>query len=130
MPSYRLSKDAGVRPKATAQQKAIFLEKTNAARRKIALWKDAQQVYMPGLAAYLVTQPAASVTPGSSLDEIKALSKLWLPSDIVASRRHAVCLGEIAKMEERLRVGQGEEAIGDLRNHLRVCLVILICTRN
>ena len=102
-----LSKSAGkVRSDA---QKATLLENRAALLHQIEKWHQIQAVYMPSV----IDTDTTDVEPSQ---RVKAESvKLWLPSQLVAEDRDAVCLSGVASIETELRLARLEDSLDDLR---------------
>ncbi|KLO04959.1 hypothetical protein SCHPADRAFT_789776, partial [Schizopora paradoxa] len=92
-------------------------DKDVALRRKIALLRPIQKLYMPGIAALLnVDQDDDDAEEDQTCEEIP----LYLPSGLRSDRRDAVCTRGIAEKELRFRLAQAEDALYSMRKHLRV----------
>ncbi|KAJ6452171.1 hypothetical protein C8R47DRAFT_1083819 [Mycena vitilis] len=111
----------------TPGQRRAMTERTSKLRRKIVAWIGVQEKFFPGLknvrdleAATRAQLAEAQTTPGVNVYDIK----LWLPSAI-ARAAWAASEGIQVKTdthmhEYRLRVGQAEEALHELRRLLLV----------
>lgn len=104
-----------------------MLERTSKLRRKIFAWIDLQTKFLPGLKNVRELEDEAraraaesSAVPGVSVSDVK----LWFPSDIAAAPRELVLdvsvKAEVQRHEYRLRVGQAEEALHEVRRLLLV----------
>ncbi|KAJ6538601.1 hypothetical protein B0H10DRAFT_1856886, partial [Mycena sp. CBHHK59/15] len=110
----------------TADQRRTMLERTSKLRRKIFAWMEKQTPFMPRVAWLRDQEDAARArtartqpVPGVKVHEIQ----LWLPSAMMA--RHQAsdlewCTREAIEFEYRLRVGQANEALHDIRRQLLV----------
>ncbi|KAJ6607278.1 hypothetical protein B0H10DRAFT_1631100, partial [Mycena sp. CBHHK59/15] len=108
----------------TADQRRTMLERTSKLRRKIFAWMEKQTPFMPRVAWLQDQEDAARArttrtqpVPGVKVHEIQ----LWLPSAMMA--RHQAsdlewCTREVIEFEYRLRVGQANEALHDIRRQL------------
>ncbi|KAJ6532232.1 hypothetical protein DFH09DRAFT_1092897 [Mycena vulgaris] len=111
----------------TEKQRTAMVERTSKLRRKIFAWTDIQRLFFPivetlrkkedeGRARTAGSQPV----PGVKVYEIT----LWLPSGLKRRAGGAStedgCTVEILTCEYRLRVGQANEALHDIRRHLLV----------
>ncbi|KAG2006690.1 hypothetical protein CC2G_014446 [Coprinopsis cinerea AmutBmut pab1-1] len=94
-------------PHSTDRQRTRVLERSNSIKRRIDAWVGLQSLFMPPVAAHreAVSGPA---------EETRDFT-LFLPSSVCASMSVDPRLLEC---EQRLRVGQAETALHDLRVHL------------
>ncbi|KAJ7775778.1 hypothetical protein B0H14DRAFT_2401678, partial [Mycena olivaceomarginata] len=111
----------------TDRQRRAMVERTSKLRRKIFAWIEVQAKFFPGLAnirdredqARAQTSSAAGI-PGIAVPDIQ----LWLPSAIAGASREVVQDVRVDNTtylhEYRLRVGQGEEALHEVRRLLLV----------
>ncbi|KDR74714.1 hypothetical protein GALMADRAFT_70522 [Galerina marginata CBS 339.88] len=94
-------------------------EQRNALRTRLRLWDQLVPIYMPGLLQYQVDR----ANEGQAL-ETKSHhpedEELWLPSRIPAGCRTRVCQKGLPKMEERLRLGQCQDSLENIRQVLRL----------
>ncbi|KAJ7130028.1 hypothetical protein C8R43DRAFT_896340 [Mycena crocata] len=119
-------KAAGAHP--TKDQSRTMVERTSKLRRKIVAWIKIQRGFFPVVDTLRTREDAAraraartQTRPGVQVYEIT----LWLPSAIMklagASRRAVPSiLKEAQKHEYRLRVGQANEALDEIRRQLLV----------
>ncbi|KAJ7120591.1 hypothetical protein C8R43DRAFT_1136756 [Mycena crocata] len=119
-------KAAGAHP--TDNQSRAMVERTSKLRRKIIAWIDKQRGFFPVVDTLRAREDAAraraartQTRPGVQVYEIA----LWLPSAIMklagAGRRAtAPILNDAQKHEYRLRVGQANEALDEIRRQLLV----------
>lgn len=99
---------------ATDDQKRKISIRTTTLQRKISLWMDVQQLYMPSSRiARLEAQQNADPEEEEKVSDIK----LWLPS---ALPRKNPCDGRLRQMEWKLRRAQANDALDELRNSLRL----------
>ncbi|KAJ7701974.1 hypothetical protein B0H16DRAFT_1748387 [Mycena metata] len=111
----------------TDGQRRAMIERSSKLRRKIVAWMELQVKFFPGLlnvramedaerARLAETQPV----PGISVSDMK----LWIPSAIVAAPRGVVqdvlVKDEVYQHEYRLRIGQAEEGLHEVRRLLLV----------
>ncbi|KAJ7120853.1 hypothetical protein C8R44DRAFT_920339, partial [Mycena epipterygia] len=108
----------GIHP--TIGQKRVMLEWCSKARRKILAWMDTQTSFMPEVAV-LRAAAAEKHAEESSLrpvaGELVQDIPLLMPSELDAD---VPCLVELQDYEFRLRVGQGHEALHEIRHQLLV----------
>jgi DNA topoisomerase VI subunit B len=78
---------------------------------------DAQQVFMPGLRAYLLS--SQSTSGNDDVISCPEAVLLNLPSSIPFTERANVCVSGIPEIENRLRYAQAMEALSGLRRQLR-----------
>lgn len=104
----------------TIGQKRVMLERCSKARRKILAWMDTQTMFMPEVA---VLRAAAAVKHSEEsgvrpvAGELVQDIALLMPSELDAG---VPCLVELQDYEFRLRVGQGHEALHEIRHQLLV----------
>ncbi|KAJ7478933.1 hypothetical protein FB451DRAFT_1032097 [Mycena latifolia] len=108
-------------------QRRAMMERTSKLRRKIFAWMDVQEKFYPHLGRLRDLEDAAhalaaevQAVPGIKVSDIA----LWLPSAVAAAPgpvAQAVAVREDdSEHEYRLRVGQGNEALHELRRLLLV----------
>ncbi|KAJ6518043.1 hypothetical protein C8R47DRAFT_1205124 [Mycena vitilis] len=111
----------------TDRQRTAMIERTSKLRRKIFAWIDVQTSFFPGLKNIRELEDAArarlaeaQAVPGIDVSDIK----LWLPSAVAAAHRSemegVVVKNDVLRHEYRLRVGQAEEALHEVRRLLLV----------
>ncbi|KAJ6487351.1 hypothetical protein DFH09DRAFT_1339464 [Mycena vulgaris] len=111
----------------TEKQRTAMVERTSKLRRKIFAWIDIQRLFFPIVETLRKIEDAARArtagsqpVPGVKVHEIT----LWLPSGLKRRAGGAStedgCTVEIMTCEYRLRVGQANEALHDIRRHLLV----------
>jgi hypothetical protein len=104
-----------------------MVERSSKLRRKIFAWIDVQAKFFPGLENVREREDreraqasTAEATPGIPVSEIK----LWLPSSVTGGaeevRREVPVNATAYHHEYRLRVGQAEEALHEVRRLLLV----------
>ncbi|KAJ6458910.1 hypothetical protein C8R47DRAFT_994891, partial [Mycena vitilis] len=107
--------------------RSCFRQRTSKLRRKIFAWIDVQTSFFPGLKNVRELEDAArarlaeaQAVPGIDVSDIK----LWLPSAVAAAHRSemegVVVKNDVLRHEYRLRVGQAEEALHEVRRLLLV----------
>lgn len=103
--------------KLTTTQATALQDRRTALLRKIQKFRDVQDIYMPGLRAFLDrTQPDLS----DREREMQAENlDIHLPSSLDPTNRTVVCIAGVVDVEDRLRYGQAFEALEDLRRQLR-----------
>jgi hypothetical protein len=102
-------------PHATLLQRAKLVERANSPRRKIELWRAIQAVYMPAVPV-LLSRASKDAAP-SSAPELTQDIRLFLPSEMSGS---GPCNRKLMEYEWRLRFAQAQDALDEVRNHLRV----------
>ncbi|KAJ6499776.1 hypothetical protein DFH09DRAFT_1336417 [Mycena vulgaris] len=111
----------------TEKQRTAMVERTSKLRRKIFAWIDIQRLFFPIVETLRKIEDAertrtagSQPVPGVKVHEIT----LWLPSGLKRRAGGASaedgCTMEIMTCEYRLRVGQANEALHDIRRHLLV----------
>ncbi|KAJ7495442.1 hypothetical protein FB451DRAFT_1077072 [Mycena latifolia] len=111
----------------TDNQRRVMVERTAKLRRKIFAWIDLQAGFFPELVRVRQLQDQARArsagtqpVPGIKVSDVA----LWLPSAIAAAagagREVPSCTIDIKQHEYRLRVGQGNEALHEVRRLLLV----------
>ncbi|KAJ7169278.1 hypothetical protein C8R43DRAFT_1085538 [Mycena crocata] len=112
----------------TSNQSRTMVERTSKLRRKILAWIEIQQGFFPVVDALRGREDTArarvarnQTRPGIQVYEMT----LWLPSGIMklpgaAHRVVSAILKEAQKHEYHLRVGQANEALGEIRRQLLV----------
>ncbi|KAJ7157909.1 hypothetical protein C8R43DRAFT_1125050 [Mycena crocata] len=117
--------DMGQHP--TDDQRRGMVERTSKLRRKIESWIKQQERFVPRCKWLRRWEHQARVRaartqpwPGVKVQDIK----LWMPSAMMklprSKRRSADVSKEVQQFEYRLRVGQANEALHDIRRHLLV----------
>lgn len=106
--------------KATTLQKVELLERRNKLRHRIAIWREIQNIYMPGVASLRAASISSSTTPPHPEDEL-----LWLPSALSSVHQLSACIPRLADKERRLRLGQAEDALHATRRQLRITSTII-----
>ncbi|KAF7353234.1 CxC2 domain-containing protein [Mycena sanguinolenta] len=111
----------------TDGQRRAMTERTSKLRRKIFTWITIQTNFFPGLqnVRQLEDEERARVADGQSVPGINVSDlKLWLPSAIAAASPSVVHEVPVSKTiqehEYRLRVGQANEALHEVRRLLLV----------
>jgi hypothetical protein len=100
---------------ATSKQRATLLERSNALRRKINSWREVQSLYIPG-ASVLRDRAEREVPPDAPEERVEDMA-LLLPSTI---NRQIPIDSALEEYEYRLRFAQAEDALIELRHHLRL----------
>jgi hypothetical protein len=101
-----------------------MIERTSKLRRKILAWIDVQTRFFPGLKNIREVEDRSRVQIGSG-EPIPGIAvsdiKLWLPSAIAATSQNEVPVSrDTYQHEYRLRVGQAQEALHEVRRLLLV----------
>ncbi|KAJ7898272.1 hypothetical protein B0H14DRAFT_2332228 [Mycena olivaceomarginata] len=111
----------------TDRQRRAMVERSSKLRRKIFAWIDVQAKFFPGLENVREREDraraqasTAEAIPGIPVSEIR----LWLPSSVAGEagevRREVLVDATTYHHEYRLRVGQAEEALHEVRRLLLV----------
>ena len=95
----------------TILRKTELIQQRRSLRHQITKWRDIQAVYMPGV-AHIIQAMESSSNPESEL--------LYLPSSVDAAVRAACCIPGLPDMECRLRLGQADDALNEVRRQLRI----------
>lgn len=104
----------------TTNEKTTLQAKRNVLKHRIYNWRRIQDVYMSGVNALLVVPEVES---GDSAEDPEHI-KLWLPSDVPNNIYEQACAPGLREKEFRLRYGQADDALHQLRRQLRVELGI------
>lgn len=100
----------------TVNEKTSLQAKRNVLKHRIMNWRRIQEVYMSGVNSLLVAHESDS---GDSAEEPENI-KLWLPSDVPENICERACTPGLREKETRLRYGQADDALHQLRRQLRV----------
>ncbi|KAJ7739347.1 hypothetical protein B0H16DRAFT_1465303 [Mycena metata] len=111
----------------TTNQRRSMVERTSKLRRKILVWMDIQHGFFPSIKVLRAKEDEARARaartqpiPGLQVHEIK----LWLPSTLMkragGMRRMTDLQKEAVTYEYRLRVGQANQALDEIRGLLLV----------
>ncbi|KAJ7511255.1 hypothetical protein B0H11DRAFT_1700222, partial [Mycena galericulata] len=109
------------------RERTLMVERSGKLRRKIVAWMDIQKAFFPVVESLRQLEDLAraraarsQVVPGLKVYEMT----LWLPSELKrrAGGAHGDdgCTHDILHCEYRMRVGQANEALHDVRRHLLV----------
>ena len=104
--------------KTTLLRKTELLEKRSALRHQIDAWIAIQDLYMPE-AHHLRLQTASSSTAFAE-DE-----NLYLPSQLPPHMCTSSAIKSLLDKERRLRIGQADDALHEIRRLLRISSTIL-----
>ncbi|KAJ6566718.1 hypothetical protein B0H19DRAFT_1025332 [Mycena capillaripes] len=111
----------------THDQRRAMIERTSKLQRKIFAWIDIQTKFFPSLVSVreLEDDARARAAAGKPVPGIKvSMMALWLPSSIVGAAgsiaKDVPCKEEVLLHEYRLRVGQANEALHEVRRLLLV----------
>ncbi|KAJ7448813.1 hypothetical protein B0H11DRAFT_2247451 [Mycena galericulata] len=114
---------SGLHP--TDDQRRTMTERSSKLRRKIEVWMDTQTKFFPIVTKLREAEERtrkrgakAGVVPGIKVEEMA----LWLPSAMWKGNRprEDVCRAEVLQHEYRMRVGQANEALDEIRRQLLV----------
>ncbi|KAI0054817.1 hypothetical protein BV25DRAFT_1816493, partial [Artomyces pyxidatus] len=106
--------------RGTTAEKASFREKQNILGRRIAGWRQIQQLYMPCL-SQLVAE-STSDESGSADTDNPQTTKLYLPSQLPEELRASGCVSGLVDKELRLRRAQAEDSLHQVRRTIRMRL--------
>jgi hypothetical protein len=102
----------------TATQGLAFAKRRTALLRRIHKFRQLQLVYMPALRGFL-SDHKNQVLDGNGEQPVE-ITRLFMPSEIgEASNRRRACVIRLLGVEERMREGEGEEALERVRQGLR-----------
>lgn len=100
----------------TINEQTTLQVKRNVLKHRILNWRRVQEVYMAGANALLVAHESES---GDSTEHAEFI-KLWLPSDVPDDIYQRACTSGLREKEFRLRYGQADDALHQLRRQLRI----------
>ncbi|KAF7974577.1 hypothetical protein HWV62_11954 [Athelia sp. TMB] len=101
----------------TLLRKTELLEKRNALRHRLDAWYNLQDVYMPQVRQLCTT---ATLSTHNAEDEI-----ISLPSRLPSHLRTLPGLPALLEKERRLRIGQADDALNEIRRLLRISSTVL-----
>ena len=104
--------------KVTTLGAAELQDKRHALRRRIDVWRDIQQLYMP-CAAQLYQTHLVNISALSTTEEAETVP-LFLPSSIPSSLWSTGCASGLVDKECRLRLAQADDGLNELRRQLRI----------
>ncbi|KAF7976812.1 hypothetical protein HWV62_5680 [Athelia sp. TMB] len=104
--------------KTTLSHKTDLLERRATLRHRIDKWIEIQDLYMPE--ARRLRAAAASATMIDSEEE-----NLYLPSQLPPDLRASPAISSLLDKERRLRIGQADDALHEIRRLLRISSTIL-----
>ncbi|KAF7976045.1 hypothetical protein HWV62_7952 [Athelia sp. TMB] len=132
-----------IKDKTTVLQASVLEEKRNTLRRRIALFRESQAIFMPGVvelrengvspvtpsAQDIIHRPLGqqSSQPSPSVDHLSQLPEhecLWLPSSIPQDVREQSCAGGVVKTETRMQLALIDDTLSNLRRQLRISSTI------
>lgn len=112
---YRRRLAALFKEASTTTRKTELLGQRQTLRHHITNWREIQTVYMPGVARLLEAEgnhhPEAAI--------------LYLPSSIKPESRLSCCIPGLPDLERRIRVGQADDALNEVRRQLRITSSII-----
>lgn len=115
---FRLAlKDLISTPATTAHERTQRVTKQNTLAHRIESWRKIQQIYMPGVTALLTTEEDGASDEGVGFPDKWSL---WLPSAVSDEVYARGCTMGLREKEARLRRGQAEDALHQIRRQLRV----------
>ncbi|KAL1658094.1 hypothetical protein GGF50DRAFT_67967, partial [Schizophyllum commune] len=101
----------------TSTQQLAILKKRTALRRSVEKLRAWQRIYMPSLRQHLTGDELALYD--KVVDDVENM-RLFMPSELAASTREAVCAPGVSDTEVALRRAEAEECLEDLRRTLHV----------
>lgn len=102
----------------TSKQLADLEVKRTSLCNRIQHWREAQLVYMPCVTNLLMQTPTTTAN-SPSVEHVESIS-LHLPSSLPQHLRQSPELSAIVEKECRLRVGQADDALADIRRQRRI----------
>lgn len=109
--------------KKSSKQQADLQEKRNSLFRRIVQWREVQLAYMPMVASLLLKSGTlaldSSGTSPSPDSELAESIPLYLPSSLPLSLQTSPAQSSLAEKEYRLRIGQADEALDNVRHGRR-----------
>ncbi|KAI0062049.1 hypothetical protein BV25DRAFT_1870510 [Artomyces pyxidatus] len=102
--------------------KAGLQDKRNALQHRVKAWRSIQLIYMP-VASVLMAKEANALGPEEIARETRSNienEKLWLPSAIPKEMWASGLTPNITQKAIRLRRAQAEDALHEIRRHLRI----------
>ncbi|KAF7290707.1 CxC2 domain-containing protein [Mycena indigotica] len=111
----------------TAERSSQLDELRVSVLKKLRTLQTHQLVFMPGIEGLRLAEEEnrnPDIAPPAA-----EVSKLWLPSDLSAEEREAICRPDLVETEAQLRLGQCSDSLGKIRGHLHA-KTHLIDTRN
>lgn len=105
----------------SSKQHADLQEKRNTLFRRITQWREVQLAYMPAVAALLLKSGPILLNPDEDTvnTELAETIPLHLPSSLPPSLQNSPALLSLAEKELRLRLGQADEALENIRQNRR-----------
>lgn len=97
-------------------RKTELLGQRHTLRHHINSWREIQSIYMPGVAQL---RDSLDATPAHPEDEV-----LYLPSSITSDIR-TCCIPGLPNIECRVRTGQADDALNEVRRQLRITSSII-----
>ncbi|KAF7983642.1 hypothetical protein HWV62_20588 [Athelia sp. TMB] len=104
--------------KSTLLRKADLLEKRNALQHRIDTWRGIQAFYMPEV-------QHLRAEDNSSTQAYAEEENLYLPSGLPDAYRLSPGVSALLKKELRLRIGQADDALHEIRRLLRISSTVL-----
>ena len=111
--------------KTTITRKADLIEKWNSLHHRIKAWWDIQHVYMPGVQQYHTSLASTAQNDNDMTPYHPECESLHLLSSLPANVCQSICLHDLPEMEQRLQLGQAEDALNEVRQQLRVASSII-----
>ena len=132
------------KPKPTLLQASALEEKRNTLRRRIARFRDAQAMHMPGVVELRAEENFAPVTPGAyniihhpmgrpssaqspfedSQRDLPENVPIWLPSAIPQHMREKACPPALVETEARMQLALMDDSLDNLCRQLRIAATI------
>lgn len=112
---YRRRLVALFKEASTTTRKTELLGQRHTLRHHITNWRDIQTVYMPRVTRLLEAE--GNKHPEDAI--------LYLPTSIKPELRQSCCIPGLPDMELRMRVGQADDALNEVRRQLRITSSII-----
>ena len=94
--------------------------------RHIRKWREAQLVYMPGVATLPSQAPDTTDENDAGGSETPETIPLVLPSGLETAMRNVVCLHRVAEYEQQLRTAQLQDSLIELRRMRRIRYTLFV----
>jgi hypothetical protein len=106
----------------SSKQHADLQEKRNGLSRRITQWREVQLAYMPMVTSLLLKTGAIALdTSDTSVgSELAEDIPLHFPSSLPSSLQNSLSQSSLAEKEYRLRIGQADEALENIRHGRRM----------
>ncbi|KDQ54200.1 hypothetical protein JAAARDRAFT_60933 [Jaapia argillacea MUCL 33604] len=113
-----------IKGRSTSKEQTDLQQKRNALHRRIQSWRSVQAVYMPCVTALLLeTSQEDEPQANTSTPVVTEKIPLWLPSAL-PSRLRSSLPPSVLENERRLRLGQADDALSEVRRQRRMIVNI------